>query len=216
MKKRLLLVLCVSLACLSINAQVYLGGTISFKSVDVPYNNGKTTASTFTFAPEVGYSFTNMWAVGLILQYSNGDLYQLSADNIGGYFDRVDAGRMTKRVSMFGVSPYVRCTFLRTHMVDLFIDGVFTYACIDSPLTMLDTDGSIYVDKPVRKINSFGGGIQPGISLNFNKHFSFIAKLGLLGYSSSKANTKGAESFNGFEFSITSVKNIEFGMYYRF
>ena len=205
MKKLLLLVPSLLLA-VSINAQFYVGGTISFKSVDVPTGSviplsDKTSTTSFTIEPEIGYAFNEKWAAGITFTYSSSDLYQKTNGNVGGFLDDTSSAKLDKSFSVLGVSPYARFTCLRTKMVDLFLDGGLAYMKADN--------GSYVVD-------AFAIGIQPGVSLNFNEHFSFVAKLGSVGYTVAKSNIKDTKALHEFTFDISSFKNIQFGMYYHF
>lgn len=199
--KRLFLTFVIGLAALSVNAQVYLGGTVSFKSSDVPAGTDKTTASSFIFTPSLGYTISDMWSIGIDFSYFSGDLFTANAGSIGGFIDATSSTRLNKTVSVFEVAPYVRCTLWKSKMVDFFIDGSIGYSNLDNGTNKTDV---------------FAIGFQPGISLNFNEHLSFVTKLGTTGYGTSKSDEKGSIRMNAFMFELTSLKNIEFGVFYHF
>ena len=96
--KKLLICLFVALVAMSAKAQegVYVGGSLSFWGGD--------DVSSFGIAPEVGYNFSDKWAVGgmLILQYAK-------ANDV--------------KVTGFAFSPYVRYTFFENKVLRLFADG---------------------------------------------------------------------------------------------
>ena len=97
--KKILLSLLVAFCATTASAQFYVGGALGVKSV----KNGATDVSTtsFTVAPEIGYSFTDRWGVGVCLGYNSVE------DNY----------------NEFDFTPYVRYTAVKWHHVNLFLDG---------------------------------------------------------------------------------------------
>ena len=99
--KKVLLLLVVAMAGLAANAQVYTGGSLSIWGSDGNHS--------FRLAPEVGYNFSDQWAVaGTLL------------------FEHAKAGGT--KATGFALAPYVRYTFLRNERVDLFVDGGIGFA----------------------------------------------------------------------------------------
>lgn len=183
------------------NAQMYLGGTFSFVSEEVPLNDGKTTATSFTFAPDFGYALTDMWSIGLELEYSIGDLFTAKAGKYNLFYDANTASRLNKRITTFGVAPYVRCKFIRNNLVDVFIDGAVGYANINNG---------------INNASSFSLAFQPGVLLNITKHLSFMTSLGAMGYATATTDEAGSPTYNTFLFGLTSLKEMEFGLFYNF
>ena len=103
--KKIVMLLFVVCAAMTVSAQVYMGGTAGF------WRNDKDDADETKFAivPEIGYNFSDKWAIG-------GEL---------GY-------RYTKKPSFknntFFVAPYARYTYCETGIVRLFLDGGFGIA----------------------------------------------------------------------------------------
>ena len=65
------------------------------------------------------------------------------------------------------------------------------------------------------KLNTMFIGVSPGMSYFVSDSFALRAAVGSLGYSSSKADTDGAEATNAFGFSL-DLDSIEFGVTYKF
>lgn len=63
--KKIVMFLFVVMVALSVKAQVYVGGTVGF------WHNDDADATTFTLAPEVGYNFSEKWAVGAVLEFAH-------------------------------------------------------------------------------------------------------------------------------------------------
>ena len=67
--KKVLLTMATMFVALCANAQFYGGGTLCYKSVDVPGKSSKSSATSFKIAPELGYNINEMWAVGVGVGY---------------------------------------------------------------------------------------------------------------------------------------------------
>lgn len=185
--KKILTTLAAAFVAVSMSAQVYVGGTLGFQSKDVNGGGKKESATTFTINPEVGYSFDDAWGVGLSLGYTT--------TNLSGNY------KLSDNVSEFTFQPYVRYTFAHLDKVNFFADGVVA--------------ASIY-DNGSDKLNSWGIGVQPGVAVNLNDNVSFVAKLGKIGYSSSKWDVDGAKALGQFDFSLNSLAALNFGLYFNF
>ncbi len=69
------------------NAQFYGGGTLCYRSFDVPVKSSKSSATSFKIAPEVGYNINEMWAVGIGVGYMSTNKATQTTGNIGGFLD---------------------------------------------------------------------------------------------------------------------------------
>ena len=185
--KKILTTIAAAFVAVTMSAQVYVGGTLGFQSKDVNGGGKKEAATTFTINPEVGYNLDDAWAVGINLGYTT--------TNLSGNH------KLSDNVSEFSFNPYVRYTFAKLDMVNFFADGMVS--------------GSIY-DDGEDKLNSWGIGIQPGVAVNLNDKVSFVAKLGKIGYSSKKWDYDGAKALGQFDFSLSSLAALNFGLYFNF
>lgn len=104
--KKLFLAAAMMVASLAASAQVYVGGSLGFKS-EKPYD-GAETSTAFSIKPEVGYNLDEKWAVGIQLGYSSMD----DGDNTLGQID---------------LAPYARYTFAKTGIASFFVDGGLSF-----------------------------------------------------------------------------------------
>lgn len=158
---------------------VYVGGSLGI------WRNQSDKVTTIKIAPEVGYNINDTWAVGTQIGYQ--------------YIGKKHASN-----SSFIFDPYARWTYLRSGMVQLFVDGGVDFSLGHTSWDGKDSDVSA----------SFGIGLKPGVALNFNKHFSIVAHLGFLGYqgANNAAEVGGFKKGFGFDFSNSA----DFGFYYTF
>lgn len=116
-------------------------------------HDGDTDVTDFTLAPEIGYKLNNTWDFGLEIGYS--------------YVGIKDNGT-DKNVNAFHVAPYARWTYFEKGIAHLFLEGGLGF----STCKVGDADSN----------NGFEVGVKPGLALEVNEKFAFIAKLGFLGY----------------------------------
>ena len=186
--KKILMTMAAAFVAVSMSAQVYVGGTLGFTSNDANTESGKKSATTFQINPEVGYAFDDVLAIGVNLGYSTSN------------YDEIEGRKLNDNVNTFSFAPYVRYTFAKLDKVNFFADGVVEASILD--------DGE-------DKLNSWGIGIQPGVSVNLNETVSFVAKLGTLGFSSSKWDFDGAKAYNNYGFNLSSLAALNFGLYFN-
>lgn len=146
MKKIVMLLFTVMVAC-SVKAQVYLGGTVSF------WHNDDADATNFVLAPEVGYNFSEKWAVGAVLEFAH---------------SKVVENDFKLKGNAFALAPYARYSYYENKLVRLFVDGGLGF--------------STYKVEDMDAVNGFEIGFRPGISIKLNKNFNLVAKCGFLGY----------------------------------
>ena len=183
--KKILMTMVAAFAAVSMNAQVYVGGSVGFVSAKM---GGGDSESTYKIIPEIGYNLNDQWAVGIALGYQKGTCNFGNLDFNPG------------KTEVFSVNPYARYTFLKSDMVNLFVDGGLDY---------------VHTDVAGDKTNSFAIGLKPGVAVNLNDKLSFVAHAGFLGYKNEKADHEGAKAFNTFGFDLDG-SDLSFGFYYNF
>lgn len=96
---------------MSMNAQVYLGGSVGINFWNSQKNAGDISETTFKILPEIGYNINDKWAIGTVIGYES---------------DKVN-GVQGMSESAFTFNPYARFTFLKSGKVSLFVDGGVDY-----------------------------------------------------------------------------------------
>ena len=185
MKKIMMTLAAVAVAA-TMNAQVYVGGSVGFESSSCDGNS----ETYFKIMPEIGYNLNEDWAVGIVLGY-------------GESRDKTKNGNVTvttDKEKAFTINPYARYTFAKFDKVNLFVDGSVSY-------THYDNNGT--------KANEFGIGLKPGVAVNLNDKLSFVAHAGFLGYNNFKLDVDGAKAVNTFGVSLDAT-DLSFGLYYNF
>ncbi len=183
--KKILLTLATIAVAISANAQVYLGGTVGLASTGSESGKDETA---FKLLPEIGYNINNDWAVGTVVGYSKGS-FALLGD--------LDAGLLGTKA--FTIAPYARWTFVHSKMVNVFLDMGF---------------GFMSGEMSGHDFTAFNVGVQPGVAVNLNNHFSFISKVGFFGYQEVNPEGDGNNS-HAFGFDVNG-NNIQFGLIYNF
>jgi len=105
--KKLFSLIAVAFVAMSVNAQVYVGGSLGINAWSSQKNAGDRSETTFTILPEVGYNLNDEWAVGTVI----------------GYVSDKWAGVNGISESAFTFNPYARYTYLKAGKVSLFVDG---------------------------------------------------------------------------------------------
>lgn len=181
--KKFLLMIAVALVSVAASAQVYVGGEVSY------WRNHQDNNTTFSIAPEVGYTLSDKWGIGVSLEY---------AHNYTGLQSHLTEGQ---KVNSFSVNPYARYTYAKLGPVNLFLDGGFEFATAK----IKDADDSY---------TAWNIGIKPGVAVNLTKKLSFVAHVGFLGYQD--ADDELASTIDrGFGFHL-SGNDLKFGLYYNF
>ena len=191
--KKLMMAAALAVASLSANAQVYLGGGVGFDS----YHNGDADKSytAFKIMPEIGYKLDDQISFGISFGYS-------SAEHNSA---RLNLSKGAKKTTTLSINPYLRYTFARWNNVSFFGEVGFGYENeTESHTTGSDT-----------KVNSWYLGVQPGIAVDLTKNFTFLTKIGWLGYESSKPDYDNAKADSNFGLNVSS-ENIKFSLLYNF
>lgn len=194
-------------AALSMNAQMYVGGSLGLNFENkLKDNNGKeATGMSFQIKPEVGYVLDENSALGIVIGFgttNNGNTKNPFNDNNAISAD----DKLDKSVMTFEVAPYYRYNYLKFGNVNLFVDGQFDFT---------------YFKQDNYKATQFGLHVIPGVAVNLNDNISFVAKMGEgLGWSSCKVDegVPGVkyEARSKFGLDVSSLAGLQFGMYYNF
>ena len=159
--KKLFMTLAAAVIAVSASAQVYVGGNAGIASTKIAGQDSKTT---YKVLPEIGYKINGDWAVGTVVGWGKGNPVTI---------EDADAA-----VGTFEVAPYVRYTALHSKVVDLFVDGGFSYKHYNGTG------------------NEWTMGLKPGVAFNVNKSVSVVAHVGFVGYKTYKPSYDHAKSSN--------------------
>lgn len=180
--RRVFLTICVMISTLTINAQFYIGGSIGLGFVK---QYGDETETTFKIIPEVGYRINDNWAVGLAFGYKKGSCL------IGkGYYNQ------NVKSKAIGIQPYVRYIPFHISIIDIFVDGCFTYE------NVIDEGENINI------------GLRPGLSIKPIKNLSIVTHIGFLG--AEIYSPKDGGSKNGTAGIDIDASDLTLGLFYNF
>lgn len=105
--KKILMTVVAAFAAVSMNAQVYLGGSVAFEAWSSQKNAGDQSETVFKIMPEIGYNLNDEWAIGTVIGYQSNKF-----SGVNGISE-----------SAFTINPYARYTFAKLGKVNFFVDG---------------------------------------------------------------------------------------------
>lgn len=164
----------------------YVGGQAGFWHE----SDNESSTNQLSILPEVGYNFSENWAVGSTLGY---EYTHLCGTGVSSH--------------IFAFRPYLRWTYLRANKVSLFLDGT---AGIGAGWTHYGHG----IDDSKTAV-TWNVGIRPGVALSLTDHFSLVAHVGMLGYEGTNdaAKAAGYKDQGGL---LLNGNNLSFGFYYTF
>jgi hypothetical protein len=193
MKKTILIVLISVLGAGFVNAQVYVGGAVGFGTETTKPDGGgdKTTTTSFSFAPEVGYALSSNFDLGIALNIAN---------------SKTKMGSAEAKSNSWGIAPYARLSvvefgnFSVWGQAGVFLDG-----------------GKVNGQKTTR----FGLGILPVLKYNLSDHFSLLANLNFLNLGFSHTTRKDVDKTTNFGLGVdagdvATLGDIAVGFIYKF
>lgn len=193
--KKFYLTLVALIMTVAASAQVYVGGEVGF------WRNADDNHTTFTIAPQIGYTLSDKWAIGTEIGYNHKYQNHLS-------------------VNGFEVAPYARYTVAKAGPVSFILDGGFGFSTNKAKYSKDTRFGELSGESD--SFNAWEVGITPGVKVSLAKNVDFIASLGFLGYrdnddidkdnAASVSSTFGEKGF-GFRFNSNDLK---FGVIYNF
>lgn len=100
--KKILVMAAIAMVSMTVNAQMWVGGNIGYNYND---NGAGTETNYLSISPEVGFSLSDKWDLGLNLDY--------------------EMGKVKNGVTLheFSFNPYARFTFAKSGIASFFIDG---------------------------------------------------------------------------------------------
>ena len=90
------------LAVVSVDAQVFVGGSVNVEAED--NKRTETTSTKFSIEPEIGYMFNDKWGVGVKFGYGQ-------------------SGKGDGKTTTFRLGYYLRYSYATFDKVNLFLDG---------------------------------------------------------------------------------------------
>lgn len=185
--KKILMTIAAAFVAVSMNAQVYVGGSIGMASVGGENMDDETVVK---FLPEIGYNLNDEWAVGTVVGYAKSKIGGVTKLGSLGY-----TGANSE--SCFVFAPYARYTFLKGKNVSVFIDGGFDFTS--------GSDGDY---------TALSIGLKPGVAVSLAENISFVAHAGFIGYDS--VNPDG-DNNNKHAWGLDlGSNNLNFGLYFNF
>jgi len=166
----------VMVAAVAANAQVWVGGSLGFRTFDADETDfGKNLE--FNINPEVGYDLSEDWSIAIALGFKTTS------------FD-VDGVDNTTNIS---VNPYARYKFLKAGNFSLFLDGGFAFESVD--------EGNKGGD-----FSNWNIAVKPGVAYSLNENFCIVGHLGdgliYRGGDDKAANGIALDIANGLSFGV--------------
>ncbi|MES2812084.1 MAG: outer membrane beta-barrel protein [Bacteroidota bacterium] len=173
---------------------MFLSGTASFGTE----KNDGYKITEYTVAPKFGYFVSNNIALGLGLEFGNGKI-DVDGDTV--------AENKTTSFGAFG--RY----YIKTAKFAPFAELNVNYATTSNE--WIDLFGTPTGFGTGDDINTLSVNVAPGFNYFISDNFALETSVGILGYSSSKADVDGAEASNKFNIGL-NLSNINLGLIYKF
>lgn len=184
--KKILMTMVAAFAAVSMNAQVYVGGSFAFEAWSSQKMAGDKSETVFKLMPEIGYNLTDEWAIGTVIGYQSDKFNGVKFGNVN-----------VPSESAFSIAPYARYTFSKLGKVNLFVDG-----------------GLSFTSASKADWTELAIGFMPGLAVNLTENLSFVSHVGFIGWD--QLNPDGDDNnISKFGLSLDAT-DITFGLYYNF
>jgi len=176
---------------------MFLSGTVSFGTTDMKSLDAKETS--FVVAPKFGYFVSENIAIGLGLGFGNA---KIEANSGSGKYEN-------KSTSFGAFGRY----YMKTSKFAPFAELNVNYATASNE--WIEFFGTPTPFGGGVDVNTLSVNVAPGFNYFISDKFALETSVGLLGYSSSKADVDGAKADSGFNIGL-NLSNINFGVIYKF
>jgi long-subunit fatty acid transport protein len=199
MKKVFLLMVVAVFGMTTANAQLYLGGSLGFESEKEKEAESKTT--TFTIAPEVGYSVSDKLDVGISLGILNSKLeksfYEFQGMN--AFFDEV-------KLSGWEVAPYVRYNMVQFGNFSVLAKASIAFGGGKATVKIAGQEQE-------GKLSIIGVNIAPVLKYTLSDKFDLLANLNFMSVGFNQQKVKDGETTTNFGLNVDSndVANLNGG-----
>ena len=216
--KKIVMTMVAACAALTMNAQMYVGGTVGFGSDKSKTATVETTKNSLTIAPEFGMALDEKMGVGIELGFKN-----VSTEDkwIGIGADPV-AKRLKPTKTAFSIRPYLRYQVFSFGKANIFVDGGVNFAISKDKEVAYDATGKAIDNKAGMDLGLF---VQPGFAFNITDSWSIVAKLeNMFTFTYSKGQVPDVAGAPDAPTSINArlasggfnTGNLRFGVYYNF
>jgi hypothetical protein len=155
--KKIMMTLAAVCVAATMNAQGYVGGSLTFlNSTDKTNPAAEVTRTTFAIAPEFGYKLDDKLGVGIVLGFGTG---KVKTENT-----TVDPNvSVESKATTFTIQPYLRYQALTAGKFNVFVDGGLNFATTSA--------------ENMKNAMDFGLFVSPGISYDVNEKWTIAAHL---------------------------------------
>jgi hypothetical protein len=188
-KKIILIVFIAALGLVSANAQYYIGGSFGFGGKSTTFGDDKTSSSSYSISPEIGYTLRPGLDIGLSVS-----MYNVSNKAIGG--NKSDSNG-------WGIAPFVRYFIFNYYNVNIYGEAEVFYNSVNNYNHI--------------KSNSYGLNVRPVLTYNLTKRLALISDLNFLnlGFYKAKAGNVTETAFD-FGANTNNLGSIGLGFIYKF
>jgi hypothetical protein len=174
----------------------WLGGNVGFGSTIVEDAIRNTS---YSILPEFGHILSEHWAIGVNVGYSYSettnyiDIPTISNDFSYSY----TRYNIVNSTNNFSIAPFVRYSFLKGSIGNLFVDGRVGYTY--GRQIVEETD---YTTGRETEAHTVEIGFCPGVAINLSNHVAITGKFGFFGYQHSKEDEQNVDYF-GFSINMS-------------
>ncbi len=198
MKKFLVAVSLVFVA-MTANAQLYLGGSLSFDVTADKDNNGNdlNTITSFGLSPEIGYYITDRFDIGIDL-------------NISSLSNKDHPSNTKTTTTAWGIAPYARYSFFQFGNFEVIGKG-----------SVFVAGGKRKVGSNETKLMTFGLNVTPIIAYNLTSNIALFTELDFVSFGFDRTKVKDGDAATHFGFGfdaddLTTLGGISVGFIYKF
>lgn len=149
--KKIILTCLMAFVILQASAQIWVEGAVNFSGDKQKAETYKNSRNNINFEPTVGYDITDRVALGVALTY-------------GHTFIGAEAYDM--KLNTYGISPFVRYTFVQHDRLRFFVDGGCNYT------------RQAFKTSHNANFKEFSVFAVPGISYDINERIAIVGKMG--------------------------------------
>lgn len=184
--RKLFMAAAAVLACMTVNAQIWVGGSLGFNSnkYDSPtsIDNPDCSEITLDFSPVVGYALNDKMDVGAELNIT-------TVNNVNCVED--------VKKATFGITPFARYKFFEAGKLSFHAQAQLSYQHNSYKTPAADSDSNI-----------FNIGVKPLIKYSLSDNIAIVSSFGWLGF------TKAQDDYSSLALDASSA--LSFGIYYAF